>query len=317
MTKSWNFHIFIDSLARNRKNAHGISKVELTLQVLDFIADYEDLYNEKQGRSYKIFKRITEESTARKLYGETPNPIPQRFIKPLSRKNFDFTLFLTKHFSDFAKNFNLSNLVPELTDIIEKSENYLTDESLKALVASARHDSAETFLARALIDVVKLRDNSASEREKSQAEEIPLDSLKDKIDDSSYQLLEHITQEVNRNDYAVRQLILMANGEPLPLERSDELRHIFHLSLSGFKHDLYRRQVIQVCLQVGFFAKNRAELLEHLAEFHEDKQLFELLKFMVQELHLIKEVEENQDYLEGPKYREALSKLLTDGKNWH
>lgn len=58
------------------------------------------------------------------------------------------------------------------------------------------------------------------------------------------------------------------------------------------------------------FTKNRAELLEYLAEFHEDKQLFELLKFMIQELHLTKEAKENQKYLKNAQDWMELDKII-------
>lgn len=309
---TWNFHNFIATLERKRKNPHGISKVDLTLKLLDFIADYEDKRNVEIGKSYKEFKRITEESTARKLWGEHPAALPRRYVLALSAKDFDLKKLASTDFANFCAHFQLNALTKTLSKQLETSDNYWQDENKQKLMIFAKNESSELFIAACLADVVAFRDNTSPEGADEQPDFAKL--WAEQLDDASFNTLEKLTQEVERSEWVVQRLVKLACMTDSPLEKNDEIgkvqRQLFHLALSGFKRDIYRKQVMLVCLQTGYFAKNREELLVHLSDFTEDKHLFLTLVHLWQELKLCDDVKKYKSLLHDEKFVKQLDKIM-------
>lgn len=308
------FKHFIDVLDACKKNKNGLPKVQIPLDLLDFIA----LNHIRQNRS-EDFLRITEETRARKFYGEKPTPIPTRYLKAV----YPHTLFKEKElFTDmkeFLKHFKKEMLVHRLRSLI-KSDIELEDEDSIELLGWADKKTADEFLTYLFIDIVRFRGNDAStekdddffsleERiEKDFDNEKLLSYAKEAISIQNYVLTEKVLYKMKNHIYLHKALVYLSKNEILSV--SKEYRQLFHNRFTQITNDRYRKQVIVDCLQQGYFKENKKELLQHFEYFKNNLYIFETLEFMIVELGLNKEIKHYQNFLTNRRYQKYLRELI-------
>lgn len=304
----WCFKHFINILDACKKNEHGIPKTQIVMDLLDFIA-----FNHMKTHRCKDFIRITEETRARKFYGEKPTPIPVRYYRAVEHRDFGEEEILND-FKQFIKHFHSELLVNRVLTLIRSDIHLPKDDQQDLIEASTM--PCENFILYAFIDVIRFRGNGEAvandddffsldeQIENISDNEKLLELFKEALAIENFELVRKSLKKLTNHIYISRSLLYLS-CEPLFSEVSD-YRKLFHDQLSSMTNNRYREQLMTACLTTGYFGKKRHELYSHFNEFSNNRYLYNTLLYMWKELNLKEEVYTYQKYFTSSLYKKMM-----------